>query len=287
MTLKPPLKGKHDEHDAGDKDDKEGGDKEGQDKDEDTEGIEDKGEEEYYDDFLMDSSMFFDEVEPMEDLQYYRESPTAKGRAGRKPNPGGPEAPNLEGMDEDQVATAMNLYRKARKAFNDRSLHRQSRISVGGDDDAPDDVIEYTGDCTDKLRMMTEVESFPMMVGHTYPSQVIVRLRLAEEANLCECLMSVHKSDARKVIASGMKDNNSFCIKVLYSSSKAWTVMKCDTSPIPLPKDDAGLALVELGGEEGIADAEVDKKGNNSCSIIHLFFCNDVSNINVVSISIL
>ena len=82
--------------------------------------------------------------------------------------------------------------------------------------------------------------------------------------------MSVHKSDGRKVIASGMKDNNSFSIKVLYSSSKAWTVVTCDTTPIPLPKDDAGLASVELGGEEGTAD--VVKKGKNSCSIINLFF---------------
>ena len=207
--------------------------------------------------------MFFDEVEPLEDLEYYRESPKGQGRAGRKPNPGGPDEPNLEGMDEDQVATAMKLYRKACKAFNDRSLNNQSRLSVDGDDDAQDDVIECTGVCTDKLRMMTEVESFPMMVGHTYPSQVIVRLRLAEEANLCECLMSVHKSDARQVIASGMKNNNSFSIKVLYSNSKAWSVMKCDTCPIPLPKNDAGLALVELGGEDGTANAEVVTKGNN------------------------
>lgn len=252
MTLKPPSK--------------------------DIEEMEDKGEEEYIcsdneaadEDFLMDTSMFFDEVEPLEDLEYYRESPAGKGRSGRKCNPGGPEAPNLEGMDEDQVTTAMNLYRKARKAFNDRCLYRQSKLSVGGDDDGQDDVIEYTGVCTDKLRMMTEVESFPMMVGHTYPSPQIVRLRLAEEANLCECLMSVHKSDARKVIASGMKDNNSFSIKVLYSSSKAWKVVTCDTTPIPLPKDEAGLASVELGGEEGTAD--VVKKGKNSCSIINLLF---------------
>ena len=243
-------------------------DDDGEQEDDNKEGDEDYEDIEADDDcFPLDESMFFDEVDELDDLSYYRDNPKGKGRTGRKPNPGGPDPPNLEGMDEEQAATAMKLHLKARKTFHDSNLHKQSRLSVGGNDDAQDDVMEYTGDCTDKLRMMTEVESSRMMEGHTYPSQEIVRLRLAEEANLCECFIRILKSDARKVIATGIKNDNSFCIKVLYSKSKSWTVIKCDTHRIPLPKYEAGLASVGLGGEEGTVDADVGNKGNICCNI--------------------
>ena len=105
-----------------------------------------------------------------------------------------------------------------------------------------------------------------------------------EEANLCECVISIHKSDARQVIASGYKDDTSLKVKVLYSKSKGWVVTEYNTKQSPLVKDEAGLVVVSigedtykksdyadeddnisLGGDEGNADEVKDgvKNGKN------------------------
>ena len=198
-------------------------------------------------------------------------------------NPGGPTKPILDGMDDNEVTAAMDAYQKARKAFNDKELRARSKDGEGLDKLAGQG-IKFTGVCVDNLRMMADVESEPMMMGHSYPNKAIVRLRLMEEANLCECVISIHKSDSRQVIASGNKDDTSLKVKVLYSKSKGWVVTEYNTKRSPLVKDEAGLVVVSfgedtdkksdyadeddnisLGGDEGNADEVKDgvKNGKN------------------------
>lgn len=72
MTLKPPSNAKDDKDNEEEEDDKEDDEKEEDiERGDDDDDLQDKA----VDDFPLDDSLFFDEVEPLEDLSYYRDSP--------------------------------------------------------------------------------------------------------------------------------------------------------------------------------------------------------------------
>jgi hypothetical protein len=61
----------------------------------------------------------------------------------------------------------------------------------------PYDIVEHSGVLTDLLRMMTEVQASPLLVGHTFPDKELLLLRMAEEANLSGCRVSSKRSDVK------------------------------------------------------------------------------------------
>ena len=83
----------------------------------------------------------------------------------------------------------------------------------------------------DKIQLMTQVEDSPMKVGHTYPTKEMVLIRIAEEANLSGCMITISRSCSKRIFASGARDNHTFCIRVLYTNVHSWKVVECATHP--------------------------------------------------------
>ncbi len=73
-----------------------------------------------------------------------------------------------------------------------------------------------------------------MKVGHTYPTKEIVLIRIAEEANLSGCMITISQSCSQRVFASGARDGHTFSIKVLYTNVHSWKVVECVTHPEPI-----------------------------------------------------
>jgi hypothetical protein len=65
---------------------------------------------------------------------------------------------------------------------------------------------------------MTEVESLPLLVNHTFPTRELLNLRIAEEANLYGCNITVKRSDDFRLAVIGNKDS-SFRVDASCSSS--------------------------------------------------------------------
>ena len=52
-----------------------------------------------------------------------------------------------------------------------------------------------------------------MKVDHTYPNKELVLIRIAEEANLSGCMISIGRSCSQRVISTGARDGHMFCIR--------------------------------------------------------------------------
>jgi len=87
-----------------------------------------------------------------------------------------------------------------------------------------------------QLRMMTEVQASPLVVGHTFYDKEILLLRIAEEANLSGCQVSLKRSDDYRVHDYG-SDGSSFCVKAVFSTSAGWKVTTAETREITLPQE--------------------------------------------------
>jgi hypothetical protein len=67
----------------------------------------------------------------------------------------------------------------------------------------PSDIVEHSGVLTDRLRMMTEVQTSPLLVDHTFPDKELLLLRIGEEANISGCRVSCKRSDDYRVQVYG------------------------------------------------------------------------------------
>ena len=63
---------------------------------------------------------------------------------------------------------------------------------------------------------MSQVEESPMKVGHTYPNKEIALIRIAEEANLSGCMITIGRSCTKRVMARS--DLNPFHRLTVFSS---------------------------------------------------------------------
>ena len=96
---------------------------------------------------------------------------------------------NMSTLDATMV---LNQWRVERKAYTDK-LQRACRKSFGTENSFEN---EHTGGVSiSQLRMMTEVQASPLVVGHTFYDKEILLLRIAEEANLSGCQVSLKRSD--------------------------------------------------------------------------------------------
>ena len=136
---------------------------------------------------------------------------------------------NMSTLDATMV---LNQWKVKQKAYTDK-LQREHRKSLGINSEFE---IEHTGVLISQLRMMTEVQASPFVVGHTFYDKEILLLRIAEEANLSGCQVSLKRSDDYRVHGYG-SDGSYFCVKAVFSTSAGWKVTTAETREITLPQE--------------------------------------------------
>ena len=225
-------------------------------------------------DYPYDPDMFDSEEDDLDDPAYYLDtSERGNSSVGRKLVTGGPVKPNTDGKSEVEAEKLIKKWRKDRKKYTDHLALMKRKGKSTDDVQAYDTSEEFTGVVVEKIRLQTQVEETPMMVGHTYPTKEIVLLRIAEEANVSGCMISIVRSDSKRVTATGGRDGHKFCIKVLYNNVHSWKVEVCNTYPEKMADDkfvDDGkndeTMLTEIGGEVGNPDdhSEDDPKDDDN-----------------------
>jgi len=95
---------------------------------------------------------------------------------------------NMSTLDATMV---LNQWKVERKAYTDKLQREHHKLLVTNSEFE----IEHTGVLISQLHMMTEVQASPLVVGHTFYDKEILLLRIAEEANLSGCQVSLKRSD--------------------------------------------------------------------------------------------
>ncbi len=94
---------------------------------------------------------------------------------------GGPQPPDYSGMTKVEKDMAKDVFEKKRKLWMDKLHCLRLKKKVHLDSIRVDN---YTGCLHPTLRQLVEVEQERLRVGHTFPDINILKLRVAEEANL-------------------------------------------------------------------------------------------------------
>mgnify|MGYP006153922695 CR=1 FL=1 len=144
----------------------------------------------------------------------------------------------------------LNNWKVDRKAYNDK-VQRERRKSLGTKAQ-PSDIVEHSGVLTDRLRMMTEVQTSPLLVDHTFPDKELLLLRIAEEVNLSGCWVSCKRSDDYRVQIYGSDSSSSFCVKAVFSTSTGWKVTTAETREITLPQESDSYEDVATEPDHGL-----------------------------------
>ncbi len=129
---------------------------------------------------------------------------------------GGPQPPDLSNYPEDERKDVWKAYKKKRKAYNDKEHNKRAKIAR----DAGLNVSVYSGCNHDQLRTMNNIESAPLLVGHSFSTKDILHLRVAEEAILQGIVMKVGRSNDWNFTASGVD----FYVRVSFTERVGWTV---------------------------------------------------------------
>jgi hypothetical protein len=220
-----------------------------------------KSDEREEDDELSVDSLFFDEVDDMEDLSYYRDPSDPKSKRGRQRIQGGPEPPNYEGMTKASADLAKAEYTKLRRKFTDSLANKarkdNSKRILNGDIEVEANM--YSGNCSMKLRAMGDVESSPMMVDHTYHHKDIVMLRIAEEANKHGTLLYLGRSDNKMIVAK----SKTVTIKVTNTFSSSWKVTTYDINDAVLDNDDDANDMMVADGKHDDDDDDDEEDNAN------------------------
>ena len=194
------------------------------------------------DDDYYDDELYQDDPEDNyeEDMTYYRVCNT--GKKGCPLSAGGVPPPDLSGMTQAKAKETMRQWRVVRKAYTDKKeRERQKRASLGSNESTD---IEYSGVLDERLRLMTDVEMSPILIGHTFPTKEVLLIRMAEEANFCGCQIAIQRSDNFKVHAHGM-GGSSFSIQATYSTISGWKVTSCLTREVA-NADDNNIAQLRM-----------------------------------------
>ena len=141
-----------------------------------------------------------DEIE--KDIEYSDPKKSNPGRRRTTTIVGGPAMPDCTGMDQNEKENAMALYKVQRKAYVDQIRRQrlikhvdQNTLSVG----------LYTGCLHPTLRPMSVVEEYRLRVGDTFPEIELLKLRIAEEANLRGISYHTTRSEIRQLRCYGYK----------------------------------------------------------------------------------
>jgi len=126
------------------------------------------------------------------------------------------------------------------------------------------DTIEYSGDLTACVRIMTTVESMRLRLRHNFPSKEIAQIRIAEEANLKGLTVSTIRSDNTQVIVVG----HNFYVKVNNTTKRGWVVTKkvIDDGDGPIPSNEKTRKWMETHSHllTPVKDVEVPSQAPTS-----------------------
>ncbi len=124
----------------------------------------------------------------------------------------------------------------------------------------------------DQLGTMTDVESPPLMLDHTFPTKKALLLRITEEADLSGCHVSSKRSNDYRVQVVGSSDS-SFKINAVYSSTYRWKVTKCETRHDLLSQEettalDGNVEEIHNNGSDVLGDDEgcVNEDISHNCA---------------------
>ena len=131
---------------------------------------------------------------------------------------GGPQPPGPNATKEEREA-----YENKQKAFTDANHCKQlSSLKSVGLDVSPQKVSsdDHTGDQHPHIRLMTLVESGPLLEGHTFAKKETVMIRIGEEANLRNIKVKVLKSCTMQYEVAG----DSFYVKASNLMFQGWSI---------------------------------------------------------------
>ena len=177
-------------------------------------------------DYVPDGLVFSDDEECLVDVDADSEDerlrssfPKPTDRTRKPIIPGGPQPPDLSNYPEESQRKAVwGKYVRERKKYCDQERHKRIRQqkSVSADDNTN----LHTGDQTEQLRTMSEVEKGRLLEGQVFRTKDIVHLRIAEEANLRGISTRVQRSDVVNLLVVGV---NFYVHTTLYENT-GWVV---------------------------------------------------------------
>ncbi len=129
---------------------------------------------------------------------------------------GGPQPPDLSNYPKGERQEVWLAYKKKRKAYNDKEPYKRAKMAQESGLNA----TVYSGCNNDQLRMMNNVKSGLLLVGHSFSTKDILHLRVAEEANLQGIVMKVCRSNDQNFTASGVN----FYVRATFTKMVGWTV---------------------------------------------------------------
>jgi hypothetical protein len=88
--------------------------------------------------------------------------------------------------------------------------------------------IKYSGVLDDRLCLMSDVEVTPLLKGHTFPTNEILMIQIAEKANFSWCQIAIVRSDNYQVHVQGCV-GSLFQIKAFCSLKLGWKVTTIQT----------------------------------------------------------
>jgi hypothetical protein len=143
------------------------------------------------DDYIPDGLVFSDDDDFLIDVDSESEderlrSSFPKETPRRNLLPGGPQPPDLTMFPESERNAVWAKYKKARKKYADDE--RQKRLKKQRA------YVSVSGDQSEQLRPMTEVEKYRLTEGQIFQNKDILQLRIGEEANLRGICIRVARS---------------------------------------------------------------------------------------------
>ena len=171
---------------------------------------EDSGAE---DDFFS-SAAFLETVSVIREDDHSPNLLSSNKTTHRDPPPRKPTQEELNIMTEDEAAAAIAQYRVLCKKWTDAKLRqRRYNTSLGS-------LVEYTGDMTPSLRLMSEVEVRRLNARDSFENKEVLRMRIAEEANLRGVWITTLRSNTCVLLVVG--DN--FYVKANNTERNGWVV---------------------------------------------------------------
>jgi sRNA-binding carbon storage regulator CsrA len=198
------------------------------------------------DDYTLGGLIFSDDEDFLVDVDSESEderlrSSFPKDRSRKTIIPGGPQPPDLSNYPESEHSSVMGKYVKARKKFVDDERHRrlktQKSTTKGGG--------HLSGDQTEQLRPMAEVEKSRLSAGNIFRSKDVVKLRIAEEANLRGISTRVQRSDVMNLTVVGIN----FYVHATVYENVGWCIhaavcRECDDVLKIPPRDKVDLSVL-------------------------------------------
>jgi hypothetical protein len=174
----------------------------------------------YSDDEILDAEFERGLDEVARAIEYADPKKMNHGRRRTTVIAGGPAQPDYTGMTGREKENAKAEYEVKRKAYADQCRRKRLKGNVELDSAA---VARYTGCLHPTLRPMSDVEANRLEVGHTFPDIELLKLRIAEEANLRGISYKTTRSEIRQIRCYGylfvVEANNTeytqgFCVTV-------------------------------------------------------------------------